>query len=173
MVREKSSPTKLSIMPAAGDTPSRFYHSPRLQMKRSPIGSAEKLTPLSIGRLKNSPIVQLRKSPRTSTPLLHMRVPVFDMTLSTIASQELELINLKRMDDGRDYSIPRAAFERVAKELSGGNVKWTGDAVEALQAGAEDVLIDIFTSMAMMAELEKKKTILPRHFYATRFVMKI
>lgn len=59
--------------------------------------------------------------------------------------------------------VPRAAFIRVIKSVEGAEqVRWSADALKALQEGAEAELVNIFNSANILSMARKSKTIKPK-----------
>ena len=65
------------------------------------------------------------------------------------------------------YDIPRASFLRLVREITGNyrsEMRWTGDALEALQGESEQFLGEHFGRARDLSERFKHSTVTLKHF---------
>lgn len=66
-----------------------------------------------------------------------------------------------------DHCLPRATFSRLIREIGHDlrpNLKWSHDAIQALQDDAEQLLAERFARAGALSAQLKNKTVGARHF---------
>lgn len=102
-----------------------------------------------MGRKKNTP---QRKNNKLS-PSKKRAKP------GTVALEEI-----KRYQDSTNLIIPRLSFQRVVREIAeelNPGIRFTKDAMDAFQTGAEAHLVEYFQMMQLCAIHGKRVTIMP------------
>ena len=65
------------------------------------------------------------------------------------------------------YSVPRATFQRLVREITGdfkSDLRWTAEALEALQGDAEQFVEEHFARARDLSHRFGHSTVAPRHF---------
>jgi histone H3/H4 len=80
--------------------------------------------------------------------------------------------DMKRIQkDYKHKQIPRANFERLVREIGRDfvpDIRWSAEAISALQEEAEEVLTDFFEKGDALAHMMGKKTMKPLHLRLAR-----
>lgn len=81
------------------------------------------------------------------------------------------LAEIRKLQKGTDLLIPRAPFCRVVREISTRympSLRWRVDAVEALQAAAEDYLVHLLEDAVLCAIHGRRVTVMHKDIMLAR-----
>ena len=80
---------------------------------------------------------------------------------------KLPIVKRRHSSNRREFAIPRVSFRRLVEEIAGefkSDLRFQPEAIEALQASAEDLLSTRFARCSQLVELCKRDTVREEHW---------
>lgn len=101
--------------------------------------------------------------PRDSRSKSNLRPRRFRSTRSSRV-----LIEIRRLQSIISFLIPRAAMQRVIREMLPDSMRIQALAIEALREASELYCVSMFQDAQLCANHGKRKTVMPRDFFLVR-----